>query len=186
MGLTVVVDQWGRPRVRFPYVLGDNVAWNQDRLVGDGDPKWKWLAPTGSRPTLYNANALRLAHQWGGVWVLEGPTDVLALLSTFDTPAAVGVPGVGNFRREWVPAFEGLSAVFVVADADEAGNRLRARLDELLGPVVGTLLHVRVPAEHNDLDAWRRACACDNERFSIALLGAVMAAQSVADQSMAS
>jgi hypothetical protein len=116
------------------------------------------------------------------VWLLEGPADCLALRSTFENPAAVAVPGVWALKERWAPAFKDL-CVFVVADRDVAGEKLRARCDELLGPVGARVLHVRVPAPYGDLDEWRRGCDCDNDLFFEALLQAVVEAEREAETS---
>ncbi len=182
-GLHVVLDAFGRSRVRFPYIYDTEIVWYQDRLIGEGEPKW--LAAKGSKPALFRANALRLAHKCGGCWVVEGPCDVLAITSTFETPAVVGVPGAHNFSRQWVRAFEGLRQVYVIADNDPAGARLRDRLDSLLGPVVGKVLQLEVPSIFNDVDAWRRGLNCDTERFLDGLMRAMLDAQVAADQGTA-
>lgn len=184
MGLAVVIDRGGRPRVRFPFRYDTDVVWHQDRIIGPGTPKW--LSPAGSRPALYNASALRLAQERGGLWVVEGVSDVLALLCTFEQPAVVGVPGVHNFRPGWVPAFRAaeLSQVYLLADNDNAGEGMRRRVGSLLHPAVGSVLQVQVPPAFHDLDEWRRGFAGNDNGFSDALLLAVAEAQAVYDREM--
>jgi DNA primase len=174
--LSVVTDGYGRPRVPFPYLYADEIVWYQDRAIGDALPKW--LSPPGRRPEIYNANAMRLPEDYAGaLWIVEGPSDVLAMLSTYEAPAVVGIPGAGNFSPEWVPAFAGLRQVVIVGDNDEAGQKFRSRVEALLQPVVERLVHLRVPEPYKDLDDWRRACGTDEpERFGHPLCAAIDAA----------
>ncbi len=179
-GLSVVLDDFGRPRIRFPYRIKGRKVWHQDRAIGSAEPKW--LAPKDSRRLLYNADSITLAGQRGGCWLLEGPCDVLALQSTYEAPAALGIPGVEGFRPDWVAAFADLQGVFLVADNDPAGEKLRAQLDALFAPLTTPLLHVRVPESYNDLDEWRRGAGADNDQFDDELLAAVIVAQAERDR----
>lgn len=171
-GLTVVRDAYGRTRIQFPYHLDGEVIWHQDRALGTNTPKW--LAPSGSEAFLYNADALLRADERSGTWVVEGPTDALAMRSTFDAPAVVGVPGVNAFKGEWTKAFDDIDTVLIVGDNDGGGERFRSVVAKALAPpVVRHVLQVRVPPGFGDLDDWRRGCGCDNERFAEALHQAV-------------
>jgi len=156
-GLHVVLDRYGHPRVRFPYRYGEETVWWQDRAIGDAQPKW--LSPPGKRPAVYHARALQLAHERDDeLWLVEGPSDVMALLSTFQAPAVIGIPGAGNFSPDWVPAFHGLREVVVCGDNDGAGLKFRERVAQLLARAVLTVVQLHVPEPYNDLDDWRRGC----------------------------
>ena len=159
MGLHAVLDAFERPRIRFPYLYGDAVVWHQDRALGRG---LKWLSPKGQPTAIYNAKGLELAAERDReVWILEGPSDVMAMVSTFESPAVVGIPGSGNFRSEWVDAFAGFG-VILVGDNDEAGVKFRAKVRSMLSPVAEGIIDFYVPEPYNDLDDWRRD---DPEKF---------------------
>jgi hypothetical protein len=176
MGLSVVLDVFGNPRVRFPYLYGRDLAWYQDRAIGEVPPKW--LSPRGQKPAVFNANAIVVSKDRGGLWIVEGPCDVMALLSTFEAPSVVGIPGAGTFLPSWVPAFEGLHWIFIVGDNDEAGLKFRSRVEALLSPVVENFMHVHVAEPFNDLDEWRRACGTEEpEMFGSQLFAAVDSTQ---------
>jgi 5S rRNA maturation endonuclease (ribonuclease M5) len=179
-GLHVVLGDHGRPRVRFPCFYGAELVWWQDRAIGEALPKW--LNPAGKRPALFNANSLRLAAERDGeLLVVEGPSDAMAVLSTYEAPAVVGVPGAGSFSPDWTPAFSGLRRVWVVADNDGAGMKLRERVRRLLGPVVPHVVDLFVPEAHKDLDDWRRGCGTEKpELFGEALEAAFGAAEEAA------
>ena len=171
LGLTVVADTYNRPRVRFPFRLGNEVPYWQDRALGDG-VSVRWLSPKGGRPIPYEADRLALAQERGHVFIVEGVTDVAALVDVYTAPAVVGVPGVGAWRPSWAAAFAGLG-VFIVADNDEAGPGFRARLAEDLAPVARAVWHVYVPEPHNDVAAWRKGL--DAGRFDDEMMAGVEA-----------
>ncbi len=174
LGIHVVADAYGRPWVRFPFRVGGEVVTWQDRRLGAGSPKW--LTPAGAKLVPYNLDALDQAHEVGSVIVVEGPADVVALHHAFERPSVVGIAGAAGFKAEWMSAFTGL-AVYVVADNDEAGERLRADVDAKLAGIARSVWHLRVPEPHNDLDEWRQA---GPERFAAELLAVVDALDTAA------
>ena len=91
------------------------------------------------------------------MFVVEGPSDVLALQSSFEAPAVAGVPGAGAFSDDWLPAFYNLSQLVIVGDNDGPGAKFRSRVDMALAPVVDHIVHLFVPEPYNDIDDWRRA-----------------------------
>lgn len=79
----------------------------------------------GPIPCLYNVDILKEKRKL--VLICEGESDTwTALAYGF---AAVGSPGASSFKKEWVEDFRpyvtaaGRSAVYLAADADEAGER---------------------------------------------------------------
>jgi DNA primase len=165
LGLRVVTDGRGGTRIRFPFRLNGEEVFHQDRALGDARPKW--LSPKGGTPVLYEADRLARAGEVGEVVLVEGVSDVVALVEVFENPAVIGVPGAGGLKDQWAPAFTGLRA-FVVADNDTAGAKLRTSVDKALSGVAAAVAHVFVPEEHHDLDDWR--CACNSaERFAAEL-----------------
>jgi DNA primase len=167
LGLTVVRDGYGNPRVRFPFRLRGKVVHWQDRALESA--RLRWLSARGTTPCPYEADRLVLAGERGHVVVCEGLSDVAALVNIYEEPAVVGIPGVGGFKRAWAPAFAGLD-VWVIADRDEAGDQLRARIDRALASVA-SVHHVLVPQPYSDLDEWLRGmsavgfdCALSGER----------------------
>ena len=81
LGLRVVLDGFGRPRVRFPFYLGHSVVWHQDRLIfevqSDDEEIPKWLSPSGTHRHVFNANAIPHAHETGELWITEGVFDTV-------------------------------------------------------------------------------------------------------------
>lgn len=173
-GLHAVADRWGCPRLRFPYVSGREVVWHQDRALSDRGPKW--LAPSGKRPMLYaedlavalDALTTPLPSKGRPVALLvEGPADLIALAHALDVVGCVvAMPGTDAIPTDRIAAAMPAAYVLVVADNDQAGERLRAELGKAVVAHGGRVAHVRLPADVNDLDDQRRALGCDDDAFA--------------------
>lgn len=143
--------------VRFPYLYSGQVVGWQDRRLLAGEPRWR--TRPGPIPCPYNVDVTR--RTGAPVFVVEGATDAIALLSSVPDCQAVGIPGVSGLKAEWVHLFAGLH-VIASPDSDEAGDRLRARVHELLGPVARSVTDLVVPVGHKDHAAWRQADPADH------------------------
>jgi len=174
--LTVVTDRWGKPRVRFPYHQDGQLIWHQDRQLGGAGPKY--LNPDGQPQQPYAldlAGAIETAQDVGEAWLVEGPPDVVALGHLADpgkAPAVIGLPGTtfaGLARL--ARALTGLT-VAVVADADDAGEKMRTTVAEHLTAAGAQPVQVRLPAGINDLDDLRRHHGSDDRAFQHAVVTA--------------
>ena len=76
----------------------------------------------GSKTILYGLHKLEEAHDAGYVLLVEGESDCHT--AWYGGLPAVGVPGVDNWRDEWVEYLNGISEIFVVVEPDEAGKKL--------------------------------------------------------------
>ncbi len=154
LGLSIVIDDSGEHRVRFPYRLdGHGVPFWQDHAL-DPEVRPRWLSPSGRRPVLHEAARLQLAYERGAVFVVQSPTDLAALVDVYANPAVVAVPGIGAWRSSWARVFAGLR-VYAVASNDSSGEVLRARLSHDLTRVAAEVRQVYVPAPQVDLAEWR-------------------------------
>lgn len=156
--LSVVRDSAGTLRVRHPFYAPDEagtwrcVYW-QDR--GPRDARVKWLSAKGATPTLYNLRSLE-ADELTAVVLCEGPADAITatLALEIEPPvrgvAVLGVPGAGAWQAEWSELLTGLR-VIIVADPDEAGDRLVSRILESLGRVAA---RPEIPSK--DLSDWAK------------------------------
>ena len=96
---------------------------------------------------LFNGDALD--NQEYGVFA-SGWGDVI-VMSQWGIPAACGISGDGHFRPEWKDRLARLKRPYSVTDADQAGEKLRAKLNKdipwirhiELGYEVGTKKDVR-------------------------------------------
>lgn len=176
-GLSAVLDARGRPRVRFPFRSGGEVLWWQDRASEKGEQP-KYLAPKGRRPVLHAVDLADVLTEIGRsstAIVVEGPTDAIALGHVAGWAAiTVGIPGVAAIPVDRVAdalatAAPGLLAV-VAADADPAGDKLRADLAAAIRARGGTACSVRPPAGL-DLSDWHRQLG--TEAFADAFQAAI-------------
>ena len=168
LGLTLVKDAYGHARARFPFRMRGEVAYFQDRALDDG-AKFRWLSPKGGKPLPYEVERLQLAHERGHVVLVEGVTDVAALVDVYTEPAVVGIPGAKAWRPQWAEAFRGL-VVVVLGDNDPAGETFRATVTADL-QIVAEVQHGFVPPAYNDLAAWR--CGLGAEEFDAQLMAAL-------------
>ncbi len=154
LGLTVVLDAYGSPRIRFPFT--PDGRWWQDRATSE-NAKLRWLSPKGTTPYPYQAHrVLTLGQATGGCFITEGISDAVSFLSWWPDVAVVGIPGSGLFKPAWAPAFAGLSA-FVVADNDLSGAKMRGSVARHLEGVASRIYDVQVPERHKDVDEWSQS-----------------------------
>lgn len=158
-GLSVVLDDYGRVRVRHTFyapIEGEPhkvVAW-QDRGGKDTPKQYRWIGPKGVALPLYNLPAL--ARDLSAVVICEGPADTISAavaLRNYPALGAVGVAGTGGWRTEWAHLLEGLT-VITVADNDDAAQRLRDNITKDLKHTPGRLVHVIPPDPVKDLTDW--------------------------------
>jgi hypothetical protein len=120
---TCYVKEVGKevPAVEIPYAdqNGEQVA-TRYRISPGGDDKFRW--ERGSKTTLYGLHKLEEAHDAGYVLLVEGESDCHT--AWYRGLPAVGVPGVENWKDEWVEHLNGIPKIFVVVEPDEAGNKL--------------------------------------------------------------
>lgn len=100
---------WGTVDIRF-------------RALDNQKPKY--MSMPGSRPRLFNTNALMQAGSEVGI--AEGEIDALSL--TVSGMPTVGVPGATSWQEHWFPLFEGYRRVNIFTDGDEPGEKMARKL----------------------------------------------------------
>lgn len=114
-------------RLAIPYIgPRGNVYGMRFRVLDDSEPKY--LGMPGLETRLYNLRALARADDL--IVICEGELDALSC-SAAGVPA-VGVPGVENWKTHHHRLFDGIERIFIAADADTAGKKMR---DRLLGEI---------------------------------------------------
>lgn len=118
----------GRPAARIPYYdedgryLDKHDRWRISPAKKDGDHPIRGLSKKyGGKLTLYGRWWLPEAREAGYVLVVEGESDCHTAWSR--GWIAVGVPGVRNFKEEWVAFFEGIEKIYVIIE-DKATETL--------------------------------------------------------------
>jgi hypothetical protein len=183
LGLSVVVDRYGRPRVRVPFLLDGTAHLWQDRAT-EPEQSPKWLTPSDAVLYPLGVDCLRRydgpADTWPtcpivgcpAVWIVEGPADAVTLLNLWPTLSVLGLPGATSWKPHYSTALSGL-VVVVITDNDPAGTTLRATLNDELGNLCA-VVNVPVPETVNDLGEWYQVAGW--ETFCAELLNAVDAA----------
>jgi hypothetical protein len=163
VGLSVVIDTTGRPRIRFPFCKdGEALLW-QDRATMPGQLP-KWLTPAGATLMPFGFDCLDAydgdPDTWPlcplvgapAVWIVEGPADAVTMLNAWPAVSVLGIPGVKNWKPRYTAMLSGLPVV-VVADNDEAGRVWRGELLTALEDECA-VMDVYVPDEYDDLSDW--------------------------------
>ena len=102
----------------FPYLDTQRRAFYFQSRAIDDTVIPKELNLRGSVPFPYNMAALDQKPGW--VYLCEGAVDTLTFLN--QKIEAVGIPGVRNFKTEWLPLFKNKSVVLCL-DKDDAGRK---------------------------------------------------------------
>lgn len=101
----------------FPYLDRERRAFYFQARAIDSTVLPKELNLRGTVPFPYNMSALDQKPGW--VYLCEGAVDTLTFLN--QKIEAVGIPGVRNFKTEWLPLFKNKSVVLCL-DKDDAGR----------------------------------------------------------------
>ena len=114
-------------RIIFPEMRQGKPIWFIGRLLDESDDADKYWGLPGSKPLLGWDEA---SHDRRAVVVVEGPLDLLALRMW-------GVPGVATCGTRLSPAMlnalDGWQRLYVLMDADNAGQEATIRLVEAFG-----------------------------------------------------
>lgn len=133
-------------RLIFPFFVEGRAVYLQARTTASGiEPRWHNLR--GNVPSLYNADSLNKLASGKVVYLVEGFTDTLTLLThRFN---AVGIVGAGGFKEEWIAPL-GRFKVVAALDADEAGQRATEDYKEMFEARGMKLAQVNLPTDVND------------------------------------
>jgi DNA primase len=102
----------------FPYLDTQRRAFYFQSRAIDDTVIPKELNLRGTVPFPYNMAALDQKPGW--IYLCEGAVDTLTFLT--QKIEAVGIPGVRNFKTEWLPLFKNKSVVLCL-DKDDAGRK---------------------------------------------------------------
>lgn len=160
-GVTIVEHdegRWSPLRARFPFIVDGQLVGAWDRQIADTEPGGRRWVMSGGIPVPFGWDAaLDVGRRSGHVYVVEGPTDAVALLHALPGAAVLGVgAGRSMWRPWWGQELWGLTA-WVIADNDTGGEMTRRVAHAVLDPHAWEVVDVRIPPAHNDLDDWRRA-----------------------------
>ena len=155
-----------RHRLLFPFFVEGRAVYLQARTTAAGvEPRWHNMR--GGVPALYNADALAELPSGSTVYLVEGFTDTLTLLT--HGFAAVGLVGAGGLKEEWLAPL-GRFRVVAVLDPDDAGRRAAVRYEELFAARGLRLARVALPSDVNDFFRHRPAAAVEFALLTEAVL----------------
>ncbi|HYJ46256.1 MAG TPA: toprim domain-containing protein [Pyrinomonadaceae bacterium] len=148
-----------RHRLLFPFHVEGRAVYLQARTTASGvEPRWHNMR--GGVPSLYNLDALNDLQSGATVYLVEGFTDTLTLLTHGFT--AVGLVGAGGFKEEWLAPLARFRVVAAL-DGDEAGRRASARYLELFASRGVRLAQLKLPSDVNDFFNHQASAALEFE-----------------------
>lgn len=131
----VVGHQSFKGRLSIPYVTPAGVVNMAFRCIRDHDCKVqpnhaKYLKPKGLPATLYGvADTFKDTLD---IVVVEGELDTIIMSEIVGQPA-IGIPGAENWKPWWTDILKDFRRVFVLMDADKAGQDLGDNAQKELG-----------------------------------------------------
>jgi DNA primase len=135
-----------RHRLLFPFYVDGRALYLQARTTASGvEPRWHNMR--GSVPSLYNVDALEDLQSGEVVYLVEGFTDTLTLLT--HGFAAVGLVGAGGMKEEWLAPL-GRFRVVAALDPDLAGERAALRYQEMFAVRGRALAQLELPTDVNE------------------------------------
>lgn len=112
--------------------------------------------PSGNRPTLFNLPILRRLQDGDDLYLAEGPTDTMALLSA--GMKAIGVPSATMLSRDHVELLRATlpegTRLHAWPDRDEAGEKLFAELVRMADTLGRPLVRHDLPEGCKDFGEW--------------------------------
>ena len=146
------------PSLLFPYRDRNGQLMNvQSRYLGrkEGVPRFRF--PSRSECRIFGLPVLERLRKGEGLWLSEGVTDCLALLSS--GRKAIAIPGATLLKPEDVKLLASVKAekgtVFhIFPDQDEAGERLYRSLLHAANDIGACLLRDELPEGCKDFGQW--------------------------------
>ena len=146
------------PSLLFPYRSEDGRLTNvQSRYLGrkEGVPRFRFASRSECR--IYGLQVLERLETGEGLWLSEGVTDCLALLSS--GRKAIAIPGATLLKPDDVKLLARLKAekrtVFhIFPDKDEAGERLYRQLLKAANDIGACLVRDELPDACKDFGQW--------------------------------
>lgn len=148
------------PSLLIPYRDVDGRLMNvQSRYLAaaDGDTPRFRFAPGGT-PTLFNLPLLKLLHPGEDLYLAEGSTDCMALLSAGHK--AIGIPSatlLNDRHMQLLRQYAANCRLHIYPDRDDAGERLYGQLVHMANALHCTLVRHDLPPGCKDFgDYWKK------------------------------
>ena len=138
------------PCLLFPYYdMEGHIRNIQSRYLGmleNGD-KRRFNNCKGIAPIMFNSPILKSSERYDKIYVAEGVTDCIALLS--EGKKAIALPGAGSFRPEYAEFLRD-KTLFMYVDNDEAGNSLFEKMNKTLKKIGNCIHNIRKDTKYKD------------------------------------
>lgn len=144
-------------RLLFPFYVEGEAQYFQARTTSPRvQPRWHNMR--GNIPSLYNIDSLGELQSSSIVYLVEGFTDTLTLIThNFN---AVGLVGAGGMREEWLPSLARFQIV-IALDPDETGRRAAHRYAEMFRARGMNPATLDLPSDVNDFFRARSSAALE-------------------------
>lgn len=139
----------------IPYMRGVEEVYVQFRdMRPNVDHKWRYMAPTGSTPAIFNVDAIDDPGLDGkALTICEGAFDAIATMET-GAQRVIGIPGAENVGLIKSAAekgeFDEVDQIILGGHADNAGRLMNEKLAAILTP--SRCKVISFPGEENDLN----------------------------------
>jgi DNA primase len=135
-----------RHRLIFPFFSEGEVTYLQARSISpDVNPRWHNMSKPVS--SLYNSDSLEDLPSGSMVFLVEGFTDTLTLLTHGFN--AVGIVGAAGLKDEWLP-FLGRFSIVCALDSDAAGDAAARRYQRMFQERGLSLARLRLRGDINE------------------------------------
>lgn len=123
----------------------------QARYLGNGTDRPRFQFPRGTHCHIYGMEVLRLLEEGEPLFITEGVTDCLAMMSS--GRKAVAIPSATLLNPSELAPLRGLN-LHICPDSDEPGEHLYLQLREALLRMGTTLVKHRLPEGYKDFAQW--------------------------------
>ena len=150
------------PCLLFPFYTPEGRLYSiQSRYLGTNPKIARFRFPRGVRQGIFNAPILNSTSASERLYVSEGITDCIALLSS--GKKAVAFPGAGIHHIEDVLLLVNKS-LYMYPDRDEAGERLYNKLNEILLPYASSIRKLTLREHCKDFSEMYFELLIENEQ----------------------
>lgn len=138
-----IVSYFHAPCIFFPYYnINGKFVGLQARYLGDSEKHQRFQYPKGMATQMFNMPALKTSKTQEPIFISEGVTDAIALMSSGYN--AIAIPSATSFKSNEMHWAEGRSFM-MYPDNDEPGERLFEQLKAAITSHSGSITRLYLP-----------------------------------------
>lgn len=150
------------PCLFFPYYdQNGKLITVQSRYLGNPEEHQRFQFPRGSRLTIFNLPILKKLDPQEPLFISEGVTDCIALLTT--GKSAVAIPSATSLKKEDVEVLV-QHPLAMYPDQDEPGQRLFEQIQDIINLNNGKIVKLDLPDGCKDYSAF---LLCENDEDAL-------------------